>query len=88
LRKSRRSQEELLATILRIAKDGAKKTHLVYQSNMNFKVITPFINHALTKGFMIYNEDVKLFNTTDTGIRFIEAYDTLEAYMDNESTLW
>lgn len=40
----KRNREEIISQILNICKDGAIKTHVVYQANLNFKTVEPYLD--------------------------------------------
>ena len=68
----RRNDLDICADILEIAKDGAKKTHLVYKANLNFKIIKEYLSILMLKG-LVDNSDQD-FITTKQGTIFLENY--------------
>ena len=83
----RRSPRDIMADLLKIAKGGSKKTRLVYQGNLNFKVITPYLKQLEEKGFLEYNEETRTYFTTEAGLQFVEAYNRLESFMVEEPVI-
>lgn len=71
----RRNNLEITADILRIAKDGAKKTHIVYGANLNFKLLHQYLEDLERSG-LIKNHVQRggLIETTDKGIQFLNHY--------------
>mgnify|MGYP001144110336 CR=1 FL=1 len=48
----RRNNLEITADILRIAKDGAKKTQIVYGANLNFKLLHQYLDDLEKSGLI------------------------------------
>jgi len=81
----RRTPTDIVADILKIADSGARITKLVYQGNLNFKVVKPYLDKLVTKGYLVMLEDGRTWITTNDGKRFLEAYDNLEAFLEEEA---
>lgn len=71
----RRNELQIQADILGIAREGARKTRLVYQGNLNFNVIKPYIERLLKNGFMEFSDG--FYYTTDKGLSFIDRFFSL-----------
>lgn len=71
----RRHKFEIIANILTQAKDGTRKTRLVYETNLNFTMLGKYVKTLSEKGF-INSSNGKLY-TTMKGIEFLEKYDEL-----------
>jgi predicted transcriptional regulator len=69
-RGKRRSRTDIAEDILRLAMNGAKKTHIVHEANLNFKLIHKYLE-VLTENELIMHEN-GLFITTDKGKVFQE----------------
>lgn len=80
----RRSAENIMSDMLRVALIGAKKTRMVYRANLNFKIIKGYLDQALDKNLIEYIPDTKIYLTTEQGKKFIAAFDTLEAFFQEE----
>jgi len=70
----KRSRNEIISQILEICKDGASKTHIVYQANLNFSTVNPYLD-LLIKNDLIQVNDGRaiLYDTTPKGIRLLES---------------
>lgn len=68
----RRNDIDICADILRVARNGAKKTHLVYRANLNFTIVKKYIRR-LTENGMLESQNGRFF-TTDKGVEFLEQY--------------
>lgn len=76
----KRHRDQILCQILRTCQDsGASKTKIVYQSNMNFRTIVPYID------LLIENELIEKvdgfpteYYTTSKGLKTIKCLNELE----------
>ena len=71
----KRNSFDISADILRISQSGAKKTHLVYKANLNFKIVKKYLNSLIINGLLEYNGN--WYHITDKGSKFLEKYDAL-----------
>ena len=69
----RRDKIEIFADILKVAKNGAKKTHIVYKANLNFSTLKNHIKRLKEKGLLIQT-DGGYYLTTQKGDKFLEQY--------------
>jgi predicted transcriptional regulator len=77
----KRSNVEISADILKVAVDGAKKSHLVYQANLNFEIINGYLKELTSSGLLIGPlTGSKLYTTTEKGIAFINYVHGIEQF--------
>jgi len=77
----RRNNMEIMAEILRIARKGAKKTHLVYGANINFKLLGEYLNQLEGAGLIANNvERDGLIRTTERGKEYLNYYQNLKQF--------
>lgn len=78
----KRSEVEIYANILEVARDGAKKSHIVYKANLNFKIVKKYLG-TLNRASLITvpEERGKLFWTTEKGFKYLDHYKGLKEYM-------
>ena len=69
----KRNNLDICADILRISKNGAKKTHLVYKANLNFNIVKKYIEGLLKLGLL--NHEPPKYYTTPKGVLYINRYD-------------
>ncbi len=69
----RRSGLDICADILEIARMGAKKTHIVYKANLNFRIVERYLRWLMERG-LLEREGDRLYVTTEEGLRFLERY--------------
>jgi predicted transcriptional regulator len=66
----RRSRTDIAVDILKVTMNGAKKTHIVYEVNLNFNIAAKYIEMLKEKELVRYEDG--LFFTTDKGKIFQE----------------
>ena len=53
--------------------NGASKTKIVYQANLNFRTVNPYLELLIKNDLIIVNEErVILYETTPEGLRLLE----------------
>ncbi len=75
----KRSRDMIISQILDICANGASKTRIVYQANLNFRTVNPYIE-LLTKNGLI---DIKegstvLYETTQKGVDLLENFKQIQ----------
>ena len=71
----KRSRQEIISQILEICMNinGASKTKIVYQANLNFKTVNPYLDLLIKNGLIMVNEkQVTLYETTQEGKSLLE----------------
>ena len=71
-----RNNIDITAELLYVAKNGARKTHLVYKANLNFMLIKKYLVR-LTENGLLESVDER-FYTTDKGTRFLDQYEIMK----------
>jgi predicted transcriptional regulator len=72
----RRNSVKVSVDILKTAKGGAKKTKIVYGSNLNFEIIKKYLNALQNNGLLEIDEEGR-YITTSKGMQFVEDYNNL-----------
>ncbi len=70
----RRNDLDICADILQVAKAGAKKTQIVYQANLNFKIVKKYLSRLIDTGMLSDAQENRLYTTTNRGNTFLEQY--------------
>jgi len=80
----RRSNLEIVAEILRLARKGARKTKIVYGANLNFKMLREYLERLEKAGLIrISQESGGLIKTTRKGCEFLQQfYGLKELYLE------
>lgn len=71
----RRSRRDISVAILRRCRGGARKTHIVYDCNLNFAIVNPYLKDLMDRG-LIYKKGVYYY-TTKAGLEAIARYEAL-----------
>ncbi len=72
----RRNNLDVQADILRTARSGALKTRIVYQANLNFKIVKRYLTELMERKLLTFNEPH--YFTTDKGNSYIRRYEALK----------
>jgi len=78
----RRNNFQMLKDILLAASSGAVKTHIIYGSNINFKIFKDLAEYAKKHGLLVEIDGV--FHITDKGREFCCRVIELEAMLREE----
>lgn len=78
---TRRNSFQVARDILVVADSGAIKTEIVYQANLNFKVVKKYLGDLIAKALIV--QDGKRYHTTDGGRAFIRWMAQTEDYVKN-----
>ncbi len=82
---TRRDRLEIVKDILELCLTPCKKTRIVYQCNLNFKIVKRYLSWCFTHGWL--KEDNSLYSTTALGrdylnllkpVLVINAVDTIQ----------
>jgi predicted transcriptional regulator len=79
--REKRNRDQIKAQILSLCQeDGASKTRIVYQTNLNFKTAKEHLDLLLEKGLLeaIPGENI-MYKTTSAGERALEHHRAIEA---------
>ena len=71
-----RNNMDITAELLYVAKNGARKTHLVYKANLNFVLIKKYLVRLTENGLL--DSVNERFYTTDKGARFLDQYEIIK----------
>ena len=61
----KRSRTDIAVDILKVANNGAKKTHIIYEVNLNFNIVHKYLEMLKEKELIRHENG--LFITTDKG---------------------
>lgn len=77
-----RSLIEIIAEILHVSKEGAKKTRVMYSCNLTHRMAGRFISYLLEVGLLREGDS---FHTTEKGLKFLRTYQTLDLLMSTRN---
>jgi len=75
-----RSRDIIISKILKICTDGAHKTKIVYQANLNFRTVNPYLE-LLTKRGMINSQkdgNLVIYETTTRGLALLDTFKQIQ----------
>ena len=77
--RKRRDRLYIMAELLRIAKNGSLKTHLMYGANLSFAQLNDYLSFLISTGLLkTVQESGKLvYETTSKGLEFLINYDKI-----------
>lgn len=71
-----RSKLDIIADMLQILKkSGAKKTQIMYQANLSYKLLTKYIAETLNSCLIHFDDDSEVYTITAKGQVFLEEYE-------------
>jgi predicted transcriptional regulator len=77
----KRSRDIIISKILDICTKGAHKTRIVYQANLNFRTVNPYLE-LLTKNGMINAQKESnpvVYETTTRGLALLDNYKQIQS---------
>ena len=74
--KKRRGRTDILADILSVAREKAKKTQIAYKADLNFRMVEEYLPHLMDKG-LIENTDGE-YKMTEKGGEFLADYQKMK----------
>lgn len=67
-----RDKLRIIADILSVIKDGARKTHVMYRANLSYALLCRYLTEVLEAG-LIWSDDEK-YRLTHRGIKFLDRF--------------
>jgi predicted transcriptional regulator len=69
-----RAQEEIIAEMLSIIVNKAKKTHIMYKANLSYTLLCKYLDLLLSSNLVKYNRDDKIYELTKRGGLYLDHY--------------
>jgi len=87
----KRSKHVIISRILDICQNGANKTKIVYQANLNFRTADPYLQLLIKNDLIVSSQGPHVvYKTTEKGMNLMKAIDqvhsTLAEYQDSLPT--
>ena len=70
-----RGRLDIIADILRVVRQSAKKTHIMYQANLSYKVLQRYLRNIMAASLVSFEEEEQCYSLTRKGQEFLEAYE-------------
>ena len=86
-RRQYRNRIQIAADILEIAKDGSRKTRIMYLGNLSFELLEKYLDLLRNYGLIeIRSNNEKTYRATEKGRRFLEDYHELQKHSEIAET--
>ena len=72
---SYRGRLDIIADILRVASRNAKKTQIMYQANLSYKVLQRYLAEIIEASLISFEDEKRCYMLTAKGRDFLEAYE-------------
>jgi len=72
-----RNRIEIIADILNIVGDGARKTQIMYKGTLSYKLLTRYMGEVIGAGLVCVGEKTSIYRLTKNGedfLRYFESY--------------
>lgn len=80
----KRSRDMIISQILNICIDGAIKTKIVYQANLNFRTVNPYIDLLTKNGLIsIKNGQPVTYETTRRGLEVLDNFRQIQSELSS-----
>jgi len=82
-RRPYRNRMEIAAGILEIAKNGSRKTRIMYLGNLSFDLLQKYLDMLVNLGLLeIRNGNEKMYVATEKGREFLEDFSELQKHAE------
>ena len=71
---SYRGRLDIIADILNVVKGKAKKTQIMYQANLSFKVLQRYLGEIVEASLVNFDDGANCYVLTEKGVEFLSAY--------------
>jgi predicted transcriptional regulator len=71
---SYRGKLDIIADILQVAKETAKKTQIMYQANLSYKVLQRYLAELVEAALICFEDEKRCYMLTNKGRIFLDAY--------------
>jgi predicted transcriptional regulator len=76
----KRSRDMIISKILEICVDGASKTRIVYQANLNFRTVNPYLELLSRNSLIAIKEGpIVIYETTSKGKELLESFRIIQS---------
>ena len=77
----KRNDVEISADILKVARNEVRKSHLVYRTNLNFKLVDKYLELLNRNELIKGPSNNKTFKTTEKGLKYLDHFDGFQQYI-------
>jgi len=80
----KRSRDVIISQILDICVKGASKTRIVYQVNLNFRTINPYLDLLTKNGLIdVKKEQTLIYETTPRGLDLLDNFKQIHSELSS-----
>jgi predicted transcriptional regulator len=72
-----RTRYDIVAIILRASLNGAKRTKIMYSTQVSYDKLMELLSLTIKKGMLEYDEKERLYRTTAKGKAYLRNYDKI-----------
>lgn len=84
----KRSRDAIISQILDICVEGASKTKIVYQANLNFRTINPYLELLIRNGLIdVKKEQTLIYKTTSKGSTLLDNFKHINSELSSADGL-
>ena len=73
-----RTRYDIVAMILRTSLDGAKRTKIMYSTQLSYNKLMELLSVAIRKEMIEYDEKSRTYRTTAKGRAYLKNYDKIQ----------
>jgi predicted transcriptional regulator len=70
-----RNRVEIVAAILTIVENGAKKTQIMYKGNLSYKLLRNYLREVIGAGLVCVGERSNIYQLTERGRMFLKDFE-------------
>jgi predicted transcriptional regulator len=74
----KRDRIEIMAEILILCVESQTKTHIMYGTNLSWKMLQHYLEHMQSKGLLVKEKKSKKYITSKRGQKFLEKWNELK----------
>ena len=82
--KKHRSKEEIIANILKVARNNATKTRIMRRCYISYNLLQKYLSYATVSGLLFYDHRSNEYRLTSKGTQFLDYF---HQYLNTESEL-
>jgi predicted transcriptional regulator len=71
---SYRGRLDIIADILQVASGNAKKTQIMYQANLSYKVLQRYLRDIIDASLVSFEKAEQYYVLTEKGLEFLQTY--------------
>jgi predicted transcriptional regulator len=69
-----RGRLDIIADILQVARGNAKKTQIMYQANLSYKVLQRYLRDVVEASLLSFEKEEQHYVLTEKGLEFLQTY--------------